>query len=304
MKRRRRHDPCMFRWLCLLFVALLGFVPSGGAAEVLAKLSGCTLVRTDWADGDSFLVRTDEGKEQTIRLYGADCLEWHVNDETDARRLREQRRYFGISLAGGSALASIEASKGFGKLAAQRVAALLVQPFTVHTAFADARGDGKHPRIYGFVTLSDGRDLATVLVSEGLARAFGVYRTTPDGRAIDAYRSELRDVELLAAKLSKGVWAKTDWEKLPVERREQRAEEADLGLAAGKSKEETKLILDPNTAARDDLQKLPGVGEVTANHIIEERPFKTVDDLGRVPGIGKKTLEKLRPHLKIGPAGL
>ena len=38
--------------------------------------------------------------------------------------------------------------------------AALAKPFTVHTAFADARGDGKHKRIYGFVTTADGEDLA------------------------------------------------------------------------------------------------------------------------------------------------
>jgi hypothetical protein len=48
------------------------------------------------ADEDSFQIQTPEGQEHTIRLYGADCIEWHVSDDSDARRLRAQRRYFGI----------------------------------------------------------------------------------------------------------------------------------------------------------------------------------------------------------------
>jgi hypothetical protein len=63
----------------------------------LQALEGCVLVQTDWADGDSFRVAVVEGFSMTVRLYGADCLEWHVNDPSDARRLRAQRRYFGIS---------------------------------------------------------------------------------------------------------------------------------------------------------------------------------------------------------------
>ena len=46
---------------------------------------------------------------------------------------------------------------------------------------------------------------------------------------------------------------------------------------------------------------IPGVGEVTANAIIEKRPYKTVDELVRARGIGAKTLEKIRPWVKTAP---
>jgi len=290
----------MYHPALLLLAASLHLIPRGLAAEPLTKLAGCSIVPTTWSDGDSFLIRTGGGMEHTLRLYGVDCIEWHVTDETDARRLREQRRYFGISEFGGNVPASIELSKGFGKSAAERVALLLKLPFAVYTAFADARGDGRHQRIYGFVTLANGRDLASVLVEEGLARAFGVYRETPDLKSNGEYREAMRDLELQAAKLSRGIWAKTDWEKLPEERRQQRQEDADLDLAAEKKGAPKGLVLDPNTAARDELLKLPGVGEIIANRIIETRPYKTLEDLLEVPGIGSKTLEKLRPHLVIG----
>jgi len=292
----------MVKSTLLLLVAFLVLVAKGAAAEPLSELTGCSHVPTAWADGDSFLIRTSTGREHTLRLYGADCIEWHVSDETDARRLREQRRYFGISEIGGNVPASIEQAKGFGKSAAARVAALLKSPFTAYTAFADARGDGKHQRIYGFVRLADGRDLASVLVEEGLARAFGVYRETPDGRTGGDYREAMRDLELQAAKRSRGVWAGTNWEKLPGERQQQRMEEADLDLAAAKSEVSKSLVLDPNTAARDDLLQLPGVGEKMANRIIEARPYKMLEDMLEVPGIGRKTLEKLKPHLAIRTA--
>ena len=181
--------------LLFLFLTLTAF-----AADPLTHLERCTLVKADWSDGDSFSVRTADGKEITIRLYGADCIEWHVTDESDARRLRAQRRYFGISGFGSSPQESIEAAKGFGGKAAEEVARALAEPFSVHTAYSDARGDGRYKRFYGFVTTSKGEDLAIRLVGLGHARAFGVYRETPSGVTSKEYRASLEDLELKAAK--------------------------------------------------------------------------------------------------------
>lgn len=278
--------------LLFLFLTL-----TAHAADPLTHLERCTLVKTDWSDGDSFPIRTADGKEITIRLYGADCIEWHVTDETDARRLRAQRRYFGISGFGGSPEKSIEAAKGFGANAAQEVARALAEPFSVHTAYSDARGDARYQRFYGFITTSKGEDLATRLVGLGLARAFGVYRETPAGVTSKEYRASLEDLELKSAKKGLGAWAATNWEHLPEERKEERTENAEIelsttprGLAAGEK-------INPNTAARDELMKLPGIGEVTANRIIEARPYAKLEDLSEVQGIGKQTLLRLEPFL-------
>jgi len=267
--------------------------------EPLQKIENCVLVPAAWADGDSFGIRTPAGKELTVRLYGADCMEWHVNDATEERRLRAQRRYFGISEAGPNPRASIELAKEYGKLAAEEVVRVLNKPFTIHTSFADARGDGRHPRIYAFVTGSDGTDLATHLVKLGLARAFGVYRETPDGHTKDDYRAQLADLELQAAKRGLGVWSRTDWDKLPQERKDQRKDDAETALAVGKQPLAADFKLDPNTAARDELMKLPGIGEELANRIIEGRPYPKAADLLHVPGIGPKKFKAIQPHLEL-----
>ncbi len=57
--------------------------------------------------------------------------------------------------------------------------------------------------------------------------------------------------------------------------------------------------IDLNTASATELESLPGVGPKTAQAIIEQRPYSSVDDLLRVKGIGEKTLEKLRPYIKV-----
>ena len=278
--------------LLFLFLTLTAF-----AADPLTHLERCTLVKADWSDGDSFPIRTADGKEITIRLYGADCIEWHVTDESDARRLREQRRYFGISGFGGSPEKSIEAAKGFGAKAAEEIARALAEPFSVHTAYSDARGDGRYKRFYGFVTTSKGEDLATRLVGLGHARAFGVYRETPSGDTSKEYRASLEDLELKAAKKGLGAWAATDWEHLPVERKEERDENAEIELAQGDGDLAAGDKINPNNAARDDLMKLPGVGEVMAKRIIEARPFSKLEDLDKVDGIGKHILLRLAPFL-------
>jgi endonuclease YncB( thermonuclease family) len=284
--------------MVLLVQLLIGLCSLTIVVDELKKFPNCTLVQTDWADGDSFLVADEKGNQFTVRLYGVDCLESQISDDSDARRLRGQRRYFGISNYGGNSQVSIDTAKKFGTDASTFVRQRLSQPFTVYTALADARGDGRYKRVYAFVTCSDGEDLGEKLVRVGLARAFGVYRETPDGRSREEYRERMRDQELGAAKRGVGIWSVTDWDSLPAERQQDRAELAELELAkTGFLKDGSRL--NPNTAARDELMRLPGIGEVLANRIIEARPFSSIDGLSKVPGIGEKKLLKLKPFLKF-----
>jgi competence protein ComEA len=290
-------SPLLRRLVAVILAAC--FSTASANAETLITWKHCTLIAAEWADGDSFQIKTPQGESHTIRLYGADCIEWHVKDDTDARRLRAQRRYFGISESGGSPLASIQAAKNIGELAAKEVTSALKRPFQVHTAFADARGDGKFKRVYAFVTTSDGEDLAERLIRLGLARAFGVYRETPTGRSANDYRAFLQDVELQSAKRGVGAWSKTNWDLLPSERQAERQENDELAMAAGDAKLAHGTKINPNTAARDELMLLPGVGEVTANRIIQARPFRKAEDLLKVEVIGTKTLEALEPFLHL-----
>jgi len=290
----------MTRWFPTVLTGLLAISPL--AAGDLQTFDGCRLLPTAWADGDSFSVRFPNGDERTIRLYGADCIEATVNDNSDARRLRAQLRYFGIAGEEGEAAASIATAKALGTQAKEMVAELLREPFSVTTAFADGRGDGRFKRYYAFVETADARDLASTLVRRGLARAFGVYRRKSPQISASEYRQHLADLELQAAKSGAGAWALTDWAKLPAERRRERRENDALAAAKDGATQPAAASIDPNTAARDRLMTLPGIGETLANRIIEGRqhgPYRKPEDLLRVPGIGKKTLLRLRPTLKF-----
>jgi competence protein ComEA len=270
-------------------------------AEDLEAIDGCTLIDAAWADGDSFQVRTPDGQVHTIRLYGADCLEHHVSGETDARRLRGQRRYFGITNARADAAESIAVAKDLARQATDETRRFLARPFTIHTSFADARGDGRFKRIYAFVFDAEGHDLAAHLVSAGLARAYGVSRSTRSGESADDYREFLADHELQAAKRGAGIWAHTDWDTLPVERRLERDEERELRRAMDNAAVPAGFVIDPNTASREDLMRLPHVGETLANRIIERRPYRRLTDLLEVDGIGPTTYRELKPMLRIEP---
>ncbi|MEU6646516.1 ComEA family DNA-binding protein [Saccharomonospora sp. NPDC046836] len=77
---------------------------------------------------------------------------------------------------------------------------------------------------------------------------------------------------------------------------------ADVGVPPGTGAGETKVDL--NAADEEQLDSLPGVGEVTVQRILEWRAehgrFTAVEQLREVEGIGEKRFERIREQVTVG----
>lgn len=57
-----------------------------------------------------------------------------------------------------------------------------------------------------------------------------------------------------------------------------------------------------NTASKEELMKIDGIGATKAQAIIDYRektPFKTIEDLKKVKGFGDKTFEKVKDKINV-----
>lgn len=288
----------MIRRLIFSHILLLSGSAVAQTSGPLQAIPGARFVEAAFNDGDSF--RLDlPGTNLVARLYFADCPETSLNDDTDRRRVLDQKRYFGIQ----DGPKVVE----WGRKAVARTSELLKPGgFTVHTSFARAPGRSGKPRSYVMITLPDGRDLAAVLVQEGFARVVGTKRTMPDGTDPEEYAAMLADFELAAAMRRVGCWSASDPGRIAEMRAEQRQDERKLALetvgVAGIVS--TDRPIDLNLASMEELQLIKGIGPATAENIVRARPFKAVSDLLRVEGIGPPSLKKWEPYLIVSdPAG-
>lgn len=82
-----------------------------------------------------------------------------------------------------------------------------------------------------------------------------------------------------------------------VQKRVKMASDAPNSVSPPKTKRQHGI--DVNTASLSQLQRLPRVGPVLAQAIIDGRPYRSINDLRRVRGVGQKTLENMRSMLSV-----
>jgi endonuclease YncB( thermonuclease family) len=181
--------------------AAVAFVLLGAVSQSLfavdkrewVKLTDCQYVENPSNDGDSFHVRAGD-REFTARLYYVDAPETNLSR---GDRTHEQSLYFGITL---------DETMKTGEKAKARTKELLQKPFVIWTRWATAGGRGRESRYYAIIEV-DGKNLAEILVSEGLARTKGTSAPLPTGEKGKAFMEHLDDLEKTAREKHLGAWA-------------------------------------------------------------------------------------------------
>ncbi len=129
---------------------------------------------------------------------------------------------------------------------------------------------------------------------QGAVLNSGVYQLTSESRVVDALAaaggmSEDADRQWieknlnLAKKVSDGL-------KIYIPRAGER-------ILSEQGIELNGPVININTASATDLESLPGIGAVTANNIIDGRPFTQIEDLLSRKIVGESTFKKIKDKI-------
>ena len=306
------HFIIAFRRAAQVLVALgVAFWPNGihAAEKDWETMENCQLIPNKDNDGDSFHIRCN-GTEYLVRLYMVDAPETRSGMAT---RLDEQANYFGIE---------VPQVVELGRKAKKFVDSELAEPFTVYTKRASGLGRSNIERFYGFVQTKDG-DLGELLVKYGLARVHGTHAAPPGVSSSVEELDKLNALEQQAKQKKLGGWAlnvsatlSTPLPTRAITSPSPARTPSEPSVVVGASTPHPLVVrtaspksipsvvvnsekLDINTATKEQLQKIPGIGPALSERIIAARPFKMADDLKKVKGIGSgKRYEEVRPYFK------
>ena len=299
------------RSVAFLLAGGMALCPNGirAAEKDWETMENCQLIPNKDNDGDSFHIRAGDGTEYLVRLYMVDAPETRNGMAT---RLDEQATYFGIE---------VPQVVEIGRKAKQFVDSELAEPFTVFTKRASGLGRSNIERFYGFVQTKDG-DLGELLVRYGLARVHGTHAAPPGVSSSDEELQKLQQFEQQAKQKKLGAWSQSSGgtsspsqpaRAIALPSPSRTASEPSVVVGASKPSPPVTRIappkptatsvnsdkLDVNTATKEQLKKIPGIGDALSERIIAARPFTSADDLKRVKGIGGgKRYEEVRPYFK------
>lgn len=127
---------------------------------------------------------------------------------------------------------------------------------------------------------------------QGAVIKSGIYELKPDSRMVDALAkagglSEEAD-RLWVEKNINLAQKVTDGQKVYIPRAGESVQgQSSFGITAAST-------ININNASVTDLESLPGIGEVTAQKIIDNRPYSSVEELISKKAVGNATYEKIK----------
>lgn len=159
---------------------------------------------------------------------------------------------------------------------------------------------------------SQSKQSSTICVDvKGAVNRPGVYRMPKGSRVEEALKAadgQNADADMNQVNLAKAlqdaqvVYIPKHGEKVPTEFGGQGGDDS-AQSASGSASTGKGPIINLNSATKDQLQQLTGVGDKKADLIIAYRQahgsFKSVDDLKKVQGFGDKTVAKLKDQLSV-----
>jgi DNA uptake protein ComE-like DNA-binding protein len=280
---------------CLLVFGGFSLAVPARAHGGWVTLRDCRYLPNPANDGDSFHVRAG-GREYIFRLYFVD------SPETDAslpERVAEQAKYFATTTP-----QTLQVGLEAERFTRQQLAG----PFTVRTCKQDARGRSRLKRYFAFIQ-TDGADLGEQLVANGLARVYGAASEAPGMNTPEVEWAKLEQLERKAKQERIGGWG-IGTGRLNTRATTQPTANSDYfdAFFHPKNTPSAATSLSPppvaggklniNTVTSEQLQDIPGIGNVLAGRIIAARPFKSADELGKVKGIGNVKYQTLRPYFE------
>jgi len=148
-------------------------------------------------------------------------------------------------------------------------------------------------------TPKDTENTKIVVYVAGAVNKPDVYELPEDSRVKDAIKKAggaTKEADLISINLAEKL---NDGEEVVVPKKGENTSITNGG--ASSTNRSNKINI--NTADATELEKLPGIGEVKAEAIIQYRKsygrFKTIHDITRVSGIGEKTFEKIKDLISV-----
>lgn len=136
----------------------------------------------------------------------------------------------------------------------------------------------------------------------GQVKAPGVYKVSVESRVYEAIEKAGGMTEQAASSYLNQAEKLTDGEQIYVPSKDEVKDEKRVGSnSSDKGQEEGKVNL--NTATKEELMTLSGIGEVKADAIIryrqEQGMFQSIEDIKKIEGIKDGVFNKVKDQIKI-----